>query len=739
MNTKTILGAFALLASSVLGTDAQADFTASGTFRYRDRAFTYNSGFTGSEPTLPIRQANVQVRDANSGAVLAAGPTDDNGDFSIFVPGSGTRDIVVRCLARSRTYGSNRIRVQTTSGTLYNVESSTFSNWDQTSDLDVGTVIAEMIFEGTDRANPFNMLDMGVWALEYILAQGEINPTGNITIQWPGGGGSFAFGFTANMSDDDGYDDLVILHELGHVFHNMYSDSDSPGGFHTFGDSDQDPRLSYGEGWASFFAGAVRNYMGIFDPGFYMDADGGPSGFVQLRARFENASPYTNSTAGEANEVGVACVLWDIVDTAATNDGGVNDDDFFDGTVTFGGGIDGDQMQWNSFTGPVATASNLTINDHWNGFFNPVNYGNYGGLSDVFEARDIRNFLDANEPDNGVGVATPVAGDGSWLPISTLYYSGASPPAPGNGDSDFYSVVLSIGDELDVETRYPNAASNADTYADTFIRVRRPDNSIYATDDDSGTGRNAELTGLVADQAGTWTIEVTTTHPYRETGSYQLRVDRSGFTISTVTPSSIPVLSDTLTIVDITGIGFNDITSITLDGIPLAPFLFNTGHYQILSDSLLRLFKIPLVSQLGPVDLVLSRSGGGPATTQLTITEPPSPVLTTATPITNEQNGAELTMAAGPGDWVILCVSYFNSPSDYSPFTTLDIGMNDFDTTIVLSPILGPTGYFQLVTGDLTGSGLTGSTIYFQTFVQDATVGFNPPWPPSNVVSMTFF
>ena len=102
---------------------------------------------------------------------------------------------------------------------------------------------------------------MSEYVAEPDLANGVTAST--VRINWPGSGGSFASGSQAHMSSDDGYDDAVILHELGHVFHNLYSDSDNPGGTHYFGDSDQDPRLSFGEGYATFMAGAVLDHMGL--------------------------------------------------------------------------------------------------------------------------------------------------------------------------------------------------------------------------------------------------------------------------------------------------------------------------------------------------------------------------------------------------------------------------------------------------------------------------------------------
>lgn len=722
----------ATLLSLALASAASADFTASGVFRYRDRAFTFNSGFTGSEPTLPVRKAFVQVLDNGSGAVLANGTTDDTGAFSILVPGTGTRDIAVRCQSRSQLFGGSRVRVTTTSDVLYSVSSAVFAGWSQDTNLNVGTVTAEKVFSGAFQANPFNLLDMGVLAVEYVMSLGSGNPTGDINLRWPVSGDSFASGFTAFMSDDDGYDDVVILHELGHVVHNMFSQSDSPGGTHSFGDSDQDPRLSYGEGWASFFAGAVRQFAGVFDPGIYLDANGTSAGFIQLRARLENASPFTSSTSGEANEVGVACMLWDIVDTTATNDGGITDDDGLDGSVTFAGGIDGDQMQWNTFTGPVATAPNLTIRNHWNAFFAPVNHGSYDLLRDVFDAFETRNYLDALEPNNGTATASPIPVDGSWQPIRTLYYSAGNPPAPGEGDSDFYSFSLNSGDGFEAETRYPNGAADADTYVDPYIRVRRPNGTILAQTDSGGVGRNARLAGLVADQTGTWTVEVTTIHGYRRTGSYQVRVKRDGITVTSVSPSTVPVLTASPNPITITGVGLSNVTGMTLGGVPLAPIFLGTGNYLILNDSTITLSVLPTLPVLGTLDLVIS-SATASVTRQLTVQEVASPLLTTSSPLTNQVAGITMNAASKVQDWMWVCVSTFNTPTVFPGLTTLAIGADNAFVYVAWKPFISPSGKASIHFGPL--SDLAGVTLYWQAFVLQVQSNYDPPWPTTSVVN----
>src|SRR5215471_11669601 len=94
---------------------AYANWTATGTFSYVDREFDQN-GFTGVEPSLPIRLANVEVRDFNANgakALLATGSTDANGNFSIVVTDTKTRTVYVRVVSASTSVSTLFLRVET--------------------------------------------------------------------------------------------------------------------------------------------------------------------------------------------------------------------------------------------------------------------------------------------------------------------------------------------------------------------------------------------------------------------------------------------------------------------------------------------------------------------------------------------------------------------------------------------------------------------------------------------------
>lgn len=690
----------ALLGAALLAPLAAADFTATGKVEYQDRVFTFNGGFSSaSNVFLPVRRARVQVINAANNSVLATGATDEAGNFAINVSGSGTKNVLVRVFSRSDAFGNNRIRVTNSSNALYSVDSATFAGHNQSVDLAVGTIQALKITSGNLQANPFNMLDQMVWGIQYVLSSGAPNLPQSIRMVWPGGSGSFASGTVANMSDDDGYDDCVQLHELGHVLHNVYSDSDSPGGSHGFGQSNQDPRLSLGEGWASFFGAAVRQFAGVDDPGIYMDCSGSTGGGIQLRARLENASPWGNTTGGEADEVAVSCALWDIIDRADTLDTSVGvDDDTFDGSVLFNG-MTADEKHWETFTGPVDSAANLTIRNVWDGFFVPFDDGHLAAMQTVFSSWDMRFVEDAAEPNNSLATATPISTSNSFGPTRSLYFATTPAGAPGHGDLDYYKVTLAAGTTFEVETRYPGGNGDAETYADPRIDVYRADGSFMGGDDNSGTDRNAFLSGLVADVAGDYFVRVSSTHSYRRTGSYELRV-RTTFvptnppTVTGLNPSSVPaVIVDGGQQVTVNGVSLGGVVDVRVDGISLGGF---PPQFFVLSDTQLQ-FWMPKVSKLGPINIELI-STGGTTTTTLNVVPNVPPVLDMLNSdpgILLQTNGLTLTVGSSPGDLVYVIASPSAVPTTVPGLVDLAIGNNGASTFILATPTIGASGIFE--------------------------------------------
>ena len=685
--------ALTLLGAGALASPALADLTVTGRALYVDRVFTFTGGFTNNEPELPVRFARVVVANDDTGAILANSNTDENGDFTIAVTGSGTLNLRVTVQARTTQFGSS-VRVTDGSNSLYTMSAPTFVNWDLDTDLDAGTIVSEKLTAAGRVGNPFNLLDQIVDSMQWIQSVGGANLNQPVRATWPGGSGSFATGANFFMSDDDGYDDLVQLHEFGHVVHNIYSDSDSPGGSHSFGQSDQDPRLSFGEGFATAFAGAVRNFTGVNDPGFYIDCSGTGAtgaGTIQLRMRMENGSPFTNTTLGEADEGAVFCALWDLIDTEATNDNSVGtDDDPLDGSFQFLGGFDGDELLWRSLDGPVQFASNLTQRDMWNGLFSPGDPGFGNELASIFENWGQRFVLDDDEPNNSFGTAIPLASFGTWSGTRTLYSPASGTFAPGEGDSDYYSVDLSAGLPYEFETRYPGGLNDAGTFADPALRLWRPDGTLFAIDDDSGTGRNALIDNVTADQTGSWRIEVFTDHPYRRTGSYQLRA-RTG-----------PTDCNDNGVDDATDIQNGTSSDFNTDGIPdeCQP-LFADGPFA----TLFGLTPQVLTLDAGPVHagkfylMVGSATGTTPGTpfaglmlpivvddyTSFVLANPNGPPLSNSFGVLNGQGQATAEFQAPPGvSLMLLGTQFHHAYLVFNAALEFDLASNSMPVTCLL-------------------------------------------------------
>ncbi len=506
---------------------AAQDFSVSGSFLYADKDWGW-SGWTGAQPERPVRRADVRVLDAVTGRVLGRGLTDGAGGFDVACKAGGqsVRDLVVRVDASNRFRGPAdppmpRLCVLDAQGARWSAATPVFTGHDSAQDLDAGTTTVLPVDASGSDGNAFNAYDMAVAAWEWLALRTDAQPRGPLRLQWPSWSGSWALGRTAHVADDDGYDDAVILHELGHLVHNAWSDSDSPGGLHWFGDSDQDPRLAFSEGWATAFAGAVLEGLGQLPA--YMDCDGAATaGGADLRLDLETLAPYALSAEGSADEVAVACAVFDILDAGPAAGPGADDDAFTAGQDV--AGSDALHAWWSVFTGPVARARRGTLNSVWDGWAQDFPDGaGHDPLRAVFDDFGLRFWNDASEPDNIPELASVIV-PGAFGAEHTLYWSEFEPAANGTGDQDWFTVALQAGQVVSIETRYPGGASDARTQADTQLAVFDPQGRRVAVDEDGGAGRNARVDGLAIDQDGSFTFRVRSTDPLHRYGRYEVRV-----------------------------------------------------------------------------------------------------------------------------------------------------------------------------------------------------------------------
>jgi hypothetical protein len=261
--------------------------TISGSAGYTYRQNGEGQYGTLSTSTRPIRFAEVRVTDGG-GNVVQCAETDANGNFSFAMPADGATYHVA---VASRALNS-QIKVSVLNhpenNTPYEVSMAFTTNANKT--LTPIVAQADQAFDASISGGAFNILDdiyqANVWLRTQTANCGAslincqaFSVAPKITAYWAAGfnpgvyfGGDRAISFylpgqstllilggmngDVDNSDNDQFDNSVIIHEYGHFIEDIYAKTNSPGGSHN-GDSILDPRLAWGEGWADFFQAAV--------------------------------------------------------------------------------------------------------------------------------------------------------------------------------------------------------------------------------------------------------------------------------------------------------------------------------------------------------------------------------------------------------------------------------------------------------------------------------------------------
>lgn len=420
---------------------ASADYDVSGKFLYRDRPFG-PGGFTGTTTDLPVRFADVEVLDANTNVVLESGATDATGAFTIHVADNSTRDIKVRVKTAALNTPTLKMRVfvSTVNPSPYAVTSSTFANHAPGANIDfTGSPVVALPGAGGDA---FNVFDNAVDAFDFIASLRGSRPVQQLTLYWFLGptatDGTYylhadrsihLLGVTGANADSDGYDDAVILHEIGHYTEFTLAKSENPGGVHTLNGT-YDLRLAWSEGFSTFFQNMVRNWRGLSRPDLYVDTSGDPgAGNAFISYQVETPAFTSGGTVGVPganNEVSVNAALWDVVDTPGTADGTAAVDD--DNLALVNGALE----FWQAFTTYFPTATTISAEDFWDGWF-AGSHGHRPEMESAFGARGLEYFADAHEPDATPGQARTIvasspaehhtiypAGEEDWFVVGTV-------------------------------------------------------------------------------------------------------------------------------------------------------------------------------------------------------------------------------------------------------------------------------------------------------------------------------
>ena len=123
-----------------------------------------------------------------------------------------------------------------------------------------------------------------------------------LTVVWPGGSDYYT-SWTLHLTDPFAWD--VVLHELGHAVMAGAMDARTSGGSHKI-DECYSAGLAWSEGWAPYFAGAVR--LSPYDPDAKFEF------LVPRRAPIRLENVPADVCRGPNNEWRVAAGLWDLTD-----------------------------------------------------------------------------------------------------------------------------------------------------------------------------------------------------------------------------------------------------------------------------------------------------------------------------------------------------------------------------------------------------------------------------------------
>jgi len=503
---------------------ARADWTASGTCSYVDREFDA-SGFTGVEPIRPTRLADVQVVEGNK--ILSQGVTTVAGTFSIFVSDNRTRDIYLRCLARHQEAGGIPVEVRSgnQSTDVWSVRGPTVTSHPPTQNVNAGTLVAVPNAGG----EAFNLYDAALDAAQFIdYLRGGPQPTALLLATFSATNPTLSSynGTAVVMARNAGYDDTVLLHELGHYVVDQFSISQNPGGTHHLSDCNQDLRLAYEEGYATYFGNSVRRHFGRPNSSTYVRTTGqaGP-GNLQFSFDVETQLPFV--CYGASSETTVYTALWDIGDGPTTTDGSPGTDEPWDLLQ----GLDPEVFRVVDTY--LATAVNTSLEDFWDGWFHPsVANGRRQEMLSIFRHLGVEYEPDTMEPNDSV-VAARLVVPGP-VAYHLTYWADSNNDLLGEPDADLFSFDTVGGEPYTIETF--GLLGDANT---TLTLLASDGSTVLASNDDRSPTDPSSLIAYTPGADGRLYLRSAHGPGLGIYGSYDLRIagaaagvdaDQDGFT-----------------------------------------------------------------------------------------------------------------------------------------------------------------------------------------------------------------
>ncbi len=497
-----------LLLLSVSAAPALADYNVSGRFVYIDREEDQN-GFTGVEPQLPIRFASVEVVEGTK--IVGFGVTDANGDFVFRVVDTRTRDIYVRCNARRQTTTAVPIDVRSgnQSGDIWSIRTQTFTAHSPTQDLFIGTLAAVQGSGG----EAFNLYDAALLGSDYLVSLRGLGsyPLLIVVFNAANPNLSSTSGNTITMGNNAGYDDTVVLHEMGHYVVNNFSRSDSNGGTHHLSDCNQNLMLAFDEGHATFFGLSARRFANKPHASLYVRTTGLPGpGNLQFYFDAETQLPFVCS--GATSETTVYAALWDLDDGPSTTDETPGSDEAWDLLQGQDAGY------WKVMTQYLPTATNVSLEDFWDGWFQPtINNDHYTEIKAIFRQLGVEYFPDAFEPNDSIAEARLLSPGN--LPIHNTYFADRNNDLLGEPDTDMFAFDAQANVTYTVQTM--NLLSDANT---SLTLLASNGSTILASNDDRAANDQSSLIQYTPTAAGRLYVKSVHAADFGIYGSYELRI-----------------------------------------------------------------------------------------------------------------------------------------------------------------------------------------------------------------------
>jgi len=294
-----------------------------GKAEYEDFAPSSTLGLSSTLSKKPIREAKIQVIRKVDGQVVGTEKTDANGNFDFQFTNSG--DAVYNVVIKTE---QNNTKVKQKVVPVGGSDAYQLKSADIDGIVDRQKSNLNLLAKKNVNAEAFNIFEMGLKGAEFIKATYNKTPP-MLTWEWTFGTVSFCgstascysssnkkIGVLSKTSDEDGYDDFVLMHEFGHFFSDEYSNEDSPGGSHSSSNRIV-PKLAWSEGHATFFGNTVLKNSVYIDA--FLSSTGTPKAFLldieKLPSKVPLGTIASTSILGNLSEALVSAMLWDLSDS----------------------------------------------------------------------------------------------------------------------------------------------------------------------------------------------------------------------------------------------------------------------------------------------------------------------------------------------------------------------------------------------------------------------------------------